>query len=379
MATRILDVSLRIALLVALVASVVLFVDYGSSASPAVCGAGGGCAKVRDSAFSHVGPVSLPTLGLTGFAALFAISLVATERRHRVLLAGLTGVAAVAALGLIGLQIFVVGAICPWCMAVDVGALVAAGLAWVLARRTPATDGGGANVETVPLRLLWALAGVVVVAVPMLWNYGASAQEVSLPKPLLKYQAEGKVNVIMFTDFQCPHCERLHDAMEAARGGLGDRLHLVRLMNPLSFHPGAKPAALAYLCVSDEQREAAADRLYKADDAELTPKGVLKIAEELGADPKALSACMGDPRTLRQIEHEQELFRMAELEGVPSTFVNAELIRGADVVRLRSALDRAQGGDGGGSDVTWMFVFIALVVGAVAASSLRAARSGDAA
>lgn len=376
MATRILNVVLRIALLAAVVASVVLFVDYRTSASPAFCGAEGGCAAVRDSRFSHIGPVSLPAIGMGAFIGLFAMAVWASRRRHFWALSIQTGVAALVAAGLIVLQLFVVQAVCPWCMVVDVGAIVAFALAFTVYRRSPRT---GELAESTPLRVLWTAAGLVVVAVPMLWDYTAAANFVTVPDAIAKYQEPGKVNVVMFTDFECPHCERLHDAMEAARPELGDQLNLVRLMNPLEFHAGAKPAALAYLCMPEASREAAADRLYKADTGELTPQGVVKIGEELGAEPEALAACMADPKTLRQIQHDQALFQKAELTGVPTTYVNAELVKGADLVAFRSALDRARGGDGGGSSVVWMFVFIALVIGAVAATSISAARAPDAA
>lgn len=375
MATRILNVLLRTALLAAVVASVVLFVDYRTSASPAFCGGEGGCAAVRASPFSHIGPVSLPAIGMGAFIGLFALSVWASRRRHFLALTVQTGLAALVAAVLIGLQLFVVKAVCPWCMVVDVGALVSFALALTVYRRA-----GDELAEPTPLRVLWTAAGFVVVAVPMLWDYTAAANVVTVPDAIAKYQEPGKVNVVMFTDFECPHCERLHDAMEAERPALGERLNLVRLMNPLEFHAGAKPAALAYLCMPEAEREQAADRFYKADNAELTPQGVVKIGESLGADPKALSACMADPKTLRQIQHDQALFHEAGLSGVPTTYVGAELVKGADLVAFRSAIDRARGGDGGGSSVVWMFVFIGLIVGAVAAVSLRAAtRSDDAA
>ncbi len=375
MATRILNVALRIALLTAAVASVVLFVDYGSSASPAFCGAGGGCARVRDSAFSHIGPVSLPAIGIGTFSGLLALAVWASRRRHRQMLALQTGVVAFGALVLIGLQAFWIRALCPWCLAVDSAAIISFGLAWAVQRRSASVH--GPDEESVPLRVMWTAAAVTAMAVPFLWNYAAAANVVPIPKALAKFQVPGKVNVIMFTDFQCPHCERLHDAMEAARPRLGDRVNLVRMMYPLDFHSGAEPAALAYLCVAEELREAAADRFYKAETRALTSAGVVKMAEELGADPQAVSRCMADAQTRARIAHDQEIFRNADLSGVPTSFVGAELIRGADLVAFNSALDRAQGGDGGGSDVQWMFLFIALVVGGAAVVSIRSVIESD--
>jgi uncharacterized membrane protein/predicted DsbA family dithiol-disulfide isomerase len=338
-------------------------VDYGSSAST-VCGPGGGCAAVRSSAFSHIGPISLPTVGIATFAALLAATLVASRRsHHKYVLAG-TGAVALGAATLIGIQLFVIHAVCKWCMVVDSSSIISFGLAFAIHRR------GESDAETIPLRVMWGVAGAVAIAVPLLWDYSAAANVVSVPEPIAKYQQEGKVNVVMFTDFQCPFCERLHDAVEDQRPQYGDRLNLVRMMVPLDMHPGAKPAALAYLCMPEDEREEAANRFYKAENAKLTPKGVVEIGEELGADPSALSQCMADRKTLAKIEQDKTIFRNAGLSGVPTTYVNAELVRGADVVALKSALDRAGGGDGGGSDVVWLFVFIGLVVMGVGGASV---------
>lgn len=364
MATRILNVALRIALLTALVASLALFVDYGSSAS--LCGEGGGCAAVKSSAFARIGPVSLPTIGIGTFAGLFAMAIWASRLRHFKVLVMQTGVVALGAVTLISLMLFEIGAVCQWCLAVDLSAIVSFVLALVIYRRSK----DELDEESVPLRMLWATAGLVALSVPLLWDYTAEANEVPVPKSVAKLQQPNKVNVIMFTDFQCPHCERLHDAMEEMRPTLGEQLNVVRMMYPLDFHPGAMPSALAYLCMPDHLRERAADAFYKAPNEELTPKGVIATAEEIGADPDEVAKCMADPKTNEKIEYDKQIFQNADLSGVPTTYVNGELIRGADLVAFKSALHRAQGGDGGGSDVIWMFVFIGLVVGGVACASI---------
>jgi uncharacterized membrane protein/predicted DsbA family dithiol-disulfide isomerase len=367
MATRILNVALRIALLTAVVASVVLFVEYGSTGEAGFCGAGGGCAKVRGSAFSHIGPVKLPAIGIGAFSGLLALAVWASRKRHYKVLAIQTGLAALGAITLIALMVFKIGAVCKWCMVVDVSAILSFGLALAIYRREPV------DVESVGMRSMWAVAAVTAIAVPFLWNYSVSATVVSLPKPIAKYQVEGKVNVIMFTDFQCPHCRRLHEVIEELRPTLGDRLHIVRMMMPMHFHPGAKPAALAYMCMPEDKLEAAAERFYTARVAELTPSGVIEIAGQIGLNPNQFALCMADPETQTRLAHHQTIFRNADLGGVPASYVNAELVKGADPIAMKSALNRAQGGDGGGSDVIWMFLFIGLVVGGVSYASISKA------
>ena len=136
MTTRLLNVLLRTALLVAVVASAAMFMDY-RAASPAFCGVQSGCSAVRDSAYSSVFGVSLPTIGIGTFVGLFAMALWASRKTHLRMLAVQTALAATGALALIGIQLFVVDAVCLWCMAVDISAIVAAGATFVLYRREP--------------------------------------------------------------------------------------------------------------------------------------------------------------------------------------------------------------------------------------------------
>jgi uncharacterized membrane protein/predicted DsbA family dithiol-disulfide isomerase len=370
MANRILTVTFRVLLLVAVVVSAVLLVDY-QSPSGSLCGDGSGCAEVKGSAFSHIGPVSLPAIGLGVFLGIFLFSLWAAKKRHFDVLALQTGVAAAGAVVLIALQLFVLRAVCKWCMAADIAAIGAAALAYVLRRR----DGGD---ESIPVRALWVVAGLAAAIVPLLWSYRAEVKDVALPKAILRLHQPDKVNVVVFTDFECPHCERLHDALRDEEKALGDRVHVVRLMYPLPFHTGAKPAALAYLCTPDKSREAFADKLYKASTEELKPPALFALAEDAGIDREWIESCVASPATEEKLERDMSLYGAAGLGGgVPATFVADKLVLGADVEGLRSAVDRALGGSGGGDDVLWMFVLLGIITAGAAAASLVSALRED--
>jgi protein-disulfide isomerase/uncharacterized membrane protein len=375
MTRRILNILLRVALLVSLLASAALFVDY-STATPSFCGVRSGCAAVKTSAFSAVAGIPLPHLGLGVFSGLYGLAIWASRPRHYKVLAGFAGVAGLGAVAFIGLQLFVIKAICQWCMAVDTGAIVAAISAILLTRPSDVDDPSSVE-EPRPLRFLWAGLALAVIAAPLFWQH--PAPQVTVPEPIAAHYEDGKVNVVMFTDFECPFCRRMHPVVEELREAHPGRVNLVRLMRPLRGHPGAEPAALAYLCTPAEQRDAMADRLYGGSSEELTPKGVVAIGKELGLDPGDLGRCMVSKETKDRLDEEIELFKVAELRGLPSLFVNTELVQGADIPAFESATARAFEGDGGGSGtpVVWMFVFVGLLTAAVVAVTLRAGQALD--
>jgi hypothetical protein len=67
-------------------------------------------------------------------------------------------------------------------------------------------------------------------------NVGAASHPTLGPK-------NAPVTMIEFADFQCPYCKRSEDAVKAVHDKYGDRVRLVFMDFPLSFHPHAMPAA----------------------------------------------------------------------------------------------------------------------------------------
>jgi uncharacterized membrane protein len=79
----------------------------------------GGCAKVEASVWSSIGPIPVAAIGVAGALVLFTASLMHARQGGEQalfvwLMAGVAG--SVIELGLIGVQAFVIGAWCGWCL-----------------------------------------------------------------------------------------------------------------------------------------------------------------------------------------------------------------------------------------------------------------------
>lgn len=96
----------------------------------ALCLGAGGCEVVQASRFATVGPVPVAAIGLAGFLALLATVLVWTPARPwaGTVAFGLSLAGALYVGYLTYLELFVIGAICPWCVAVAVCAVVSLAL-----------------------------------------------------------------------------------------------------------------------------------------------------------------------------------------------------------------------------------------------------------
>lgn len=368
---------LRLALLVALTASTALVVEYANAGDPAFCGVQSGCFAVRTSGYAYLfGYLPLPDLGRAAYAALFALALVAKTRLQHAVLAVLTGLGALFALYLLWLQQSAIGAFCEWCVAVDTSAIVAAIAAtwvWLNARkdeasvRLPAARG---------VTLSWIGAALIGMVAPYIW--GKFPKEPPLPEAIKAEQVPNKLTIVGFTDFECPFCRKMHPVIHGIEERYEGRVRLVRKMMPLSGHPGAEPAALAYLCAPESLREAVADKLYKAPTDKLTPDGTIALAASAGANATAMLACVKSPETKAKLEADKKLFVDLGGRGLPFNFVGKRVVLGFNPERLEQAVQSELSGPHPALPLWSMFALIgaafATAIGVTIAADVSARR-----
>lgn len=362
---------LRLALLVAMAASAVLIVDYANAGDPAFCGVKSGCFAVRTSGHAYLfGYIPLPTLGLVSFASLFGFVLVARSWIQHAMIAAMSGLGALFALYLLWLQHSVIGAMCPWCVTVDTSALVAAISAIWVWRNSAVDESLGRFPGGPKIGFTWVLAALVGIVSPFVW--GKFPADPPLPEALKSEQVPDKLTIVSFTDFECPFCRRLspalHDVLKEHEG----RIHFVRKMVPLPGHPGAEPAALAFLCTPEAQRDEIADKLYKADPAKMTQDGMLGLAIGLGSEPVKFAACLVAPETREKLEADKKLFEDLGGRGLPFTFVGKRVVLGAQADALKSAVARELGGEHVSLPVWAMFALIGAAFVAAIGLTVRA-------
>jgi predicted DsbA family dithiol-disulfide isomerase/uncharacterized membrane protein len=349
---------IRTAALFALAASGALLADY-SGLAPTFCTAGSGCAQVRQAGYGYVPGLNVPVplLGIVAFALLLGVSLVPDERWRRQLTSVAAIVGGLIGLTLLGVQHFLVGAFCSLCVTVDVSA-IAAGIFAVFYLR----DEQRPPAELVT-PLAWAALGTLAFLAPFYWPKVRPAPAV--PPEIAKLYQPGKINVVEFADFQCPHCRRLHPRLKKLNHEYGDKVNFVRLNMPLGGHSQAKPAAIAYVCADQQGKgEAMSDALF--DSPSLGPDTETRAAEALGLDLGRFQRCLVSKDAVGRVEREMLILKEAGFEGLPTTFVGSDKILGAQSEEtFRAAYERAAH-NVGQSGTPWpIYVFVTL--GAMAA------------
>ena len=118
-----------LALVGTVVSAYLTWVHY--SGSLALCIGVGGCEAVQTSRYSMIGPIPVALIGLAGFVAILAAAIAYARGADGalVVLFGTSLAASLYVAYLTYLELFVLGAICPWCVSVAVCAVAVFGLA----------------------------------------------------------------------------------------------------------------------------------------------------------------------------------------------------------------------------------------------------------
>lgn len=306
--------------------SAILLGDY-LGPSHALCGLDGGCGEVRNSAFSALLGIPTPVLGVLFFTLLAVLRASSVSRSWQLRIAA---VGALGAASLLGIQAWVVGAFCRYCVVVDISAIGY----WVVMMR-------GAHDSR--QRSLQALAPVVVAAslyalvhlsllsseAPGLKAAGLTAAgfKVANETALTELSTADRLTITEFVDFQCPACRALHAELAKALLELGDSVRVVRRHVPLERHAHAKDAARAYCCAAEfGLANEMADALFTANS--LSAKDCASMAKELGVPAATYQQCVDSGIADEIIVADRALASKLGVRALPTFFIGSKKFEG---------------------------------------------------
>lgn len=141
--------------------------------------------------------------------------------------------------------------------------------------------------------------------------------------------ADAPIEIIEFSDFQCPYCLRAHPTVTEVLETYGDKVRLVYRHYPLPNHPNARPAAEASACAHEQGKFwQFHDRLFE-NQSKLTDADLKQHASALGLDAGQFNACFDSHKFARDVQDDMEAGEAAGVSGTPAFFINGRVLSGA--------------------------------------------------
>ncbi|HSP79100.1 MAG TPA: thioredoxin domain-containing protein [Myxococcaceae bacterium] len=160
----------------------------------------------------------------------------------------------------------------------------------------------------------------------------------------MKGNPDALVTLVEFSDYQCPFCSRADGTVSQLLKDYGSKLRVVMKQNPLSFHPRARPAALAALAAGEQGKYwEYHDKLF-ANAKALNDEDLEKYARELGLDLNRWKADMANPKLGAVIDNDQALANKLGASGTPAFFINGRFLSGAQPIgNFKTLIDEELG------------------------------------
>jgi len=137
------------------------------------------------------------------------------------------------------------------------------------------------------------------------------------------FDSAAAVQLVVFSDFECPYCRRFHQRLRQVSDSLGLSIGLTLVHYPLSTHRFALPSARMFEC-TDSPREALrmAEALYEKQDS----LGLLSweaLAVSAGATaPQRVAACALDTAQVDAILKGVRAGDRIAIRGTPTVLIN---------------------------------------------------------
>jgi len=183
-----------------------------------------------------------------------------------------------------------------------------------------------------------ANAGTPIAAAPTPTPTQAAPQPVAAgPLPpvdsedYIRGNADAKVTLVEYSDFECPFCLRHLDTVNQILADYPNDVRFVYRHFPLSFHPQAQKAAEAAECAGDQGKFwEMHDKIFEANGtATMSLAKWKELAGELGLNQATFDTCLDSGETAGRVAKDLQEGTTAGVGGTPGTFVNGQLVEGA--------------------------------------------------
>ena len=153
---------------------------------------------------------------------------------------------------------------------------------------------------------------------------------------------DAEVELVVFSDFQCPYCVRFAEPAKELQKHYGDRARLVFMQFPLPGHQDAHPAAQAALAAHAQGKFWEMHDLLFANRQALGRPSLDRFAEQIGMNLEQYSSEMNQELYKDIIQKQMMIGKSAGVTGTPTLLVNGYKYEGASKTpgEVAAAIDK---------------------------------------
>lgn len=157
--------------------------------------------------------------------------------------------------------------------------------------------------------------------------------------------ANARVTLVEFSDFECPHCQELYQAMKTVETEY-PQIRIVYKNFPLTqIHPWAETAAIAGRCAYEASPAAfwkMESSIFDNQDV-ISPENVwdqlLQYAAKAGLKPDAFKACMSSDEARKAVAEDRQQGVDLGVNSTPTVYINGRPLIGGDLATLQQYIN----------------------------------------
>lgn len=182
-----------------------------------------------------------------------------------------------------------------------------------------------------------AAASAVKGAVPQVVS-ALQPREINIEGRPVYGSERAPVTVVVFADFECPHCRKEAPVLRKAIDSFRGRAKLVYKHFPLGGHKWAKIAAIATEAAFEQGKFWEMHDLLYENNRALSDADLARYAKKAGCSVSSFKSALSDRTITRAIDDDVALATRLGARGTPSFFVNGRYLAGAQPFSAFKAL-----------------------------------------
>ena len=141
--------------------------------------------------------------------------------------------------------------------------------------------------------------------------------------------SKAKIEIVEFSDFQCPFCKRVYPTIKRVEDEYGDDVRIVFKHMPLSIHPKAKGAHAAAEAAHKQGKFWEMHDLIFENQRQLNDQKYLDYAKQIGLDTERFQKDAKSSAVLSRVEADTAEAGKLGVTGTPAFFINGRFLSGA--------------------------------------------------